>query len=92
MADTTWQVPYSAQQLQDAWANCAPRISANYTWETWDIENGDWVDTQVNATAHNPYIGTANHWFVWDDSTSAYVDSGLIAGYTAYTGTVEAVT
>lgn len=89
---TPWNVPYSAQQLQNAWANCAPKIGTNETWETWDIDTGDWSDTGVRAAVKDAYIGASNHWYVWDSLTSAYVDSGVVAGYNAYNGDVEAVT
>lgn len=29
---------------------------------------------------HSPYIGQNGHWYVWDSSTGAYVDSGVSAG------------
>ena len=87
-----WQVPYTAQQLQNAWANCVPKIGTGGTWETWDISAGDWSDTGVVAAVHNAYIGANNHWYTWDDDLGAYVDSNVVAGYTAYTGNVEEVT
>ena len=94
MSVSYWEMPYLAQQIEDALAHAAPRIGTNSTWETWDMENGAWSDTGASvlpAEPKNAYIGNNYHWFTWDSTTSAYVDSGVIAGYPAYDGGVEAV-
>ena len=46
----SWDIGYSAQQLQDAVANQVPRInSTTKHWEVWSIENNAWIDTGVVA-------------------------------------------
>ena len=46
----SWDIGYSAQQLQDAVANQVPRInSTTKHWEVWSIEDNAWIDTGVVA-------------------------------------------
>lgn len=39
------------------------------------------------AATHMPYIGANNHWYQWDDTQNAFVDTGVqAAGYIPYIG------
>ena len=39
----------------------------------------DAADRAEAASAHAPYIGNNEHWYVWDSTNSQYVDSGVDA-------------
>lgn len=68
-----WVLPYTAQQLQNAVENQAPRINAsNQHWEVYNIATGAWVDTGVLADANIAY-GTVTLTTSWTaDSTNGW--------------------
>lgn len=69
-------------EVFEAFVANGPVIGENGNWFTWDLAEGEYVDSEVHAQGLpgvSPEIGLNGNWYNWDVDLGAYVDTGVVA-------------